>query len=176
MDEGTQGEAPADAEAQNDAAEYRRWLESQVKWLESAYEKSKAYTNLVIVAGYAGFFALWQATRGTVGGRHSAWAALLMLFSLTSFVLYEVFKMFWTERNLLLVLEMLHAREQAGESVALSVKEKAFRDAAIRSMVWGVRTWRIQLWLAVPPALVAAFVLGSGFVCACLAEACVPVQ
>jgi len=34
-----------------------------VLYLGASYEKAMAYTNLIVVAGYAGFFALWQITK-----------------------------------------------------------------------------------------------------------------
>ena len=35
-------------------------VDIQIKIIVGAYEKANAYTNLIIVAGYAGLFALWQ--------------------------------------------------------------------------------------------------------------------
>ena len=35
-------------------------VDIQIRIIAGAYEKANAYTNLIIVAGYAGLFALWQ--------------------------------------------------------------------------------------------------------------------
>jgi len=59
----------------------------------SQYEKATAYSNLVMMAGYAGYFGLWHLTKELVTARQSALSALFMLASLTAFVLFEVGKM-----------------------------------------------------------------------------------
>ena len=35
-------------------------VDIQIRIIAGAYEKANAYANLIIVAGYAGLFALWQ--------------------------------------------------------------------------------------------------------------------
>lgn len=57
------------------------------------YDKSAAYTNMIIIAGYIAFFSLWKETKGLLPGKVALSAALLMAISALLFVLYEVFKM-----------------------------------------------------------------------------------
>jgi len=68
-------------------------VETQIKIITAAYDKSTAYTNFVIVAGYATFFGLWTITKAYMSHGQVLWAALLMGFSASSFVLFEVYKM-----------------------------------------------------------------------------------
>lgn len=59
------------------------------------YSNARAYANVVIVAGYAAFFTMLGFARGDIPHDATIWAMLLMTFSATVFVLFEVFKMFW---------------------------------------------------------------------------------
>jgi hypothetical protein len=61
--------------------------------LTHAYDKSSAYANLVIIAGYVAFFSLWKETKDFLPAKATFGAALLMLISASLFVLFEVFKM-----------------------------------------------------------------------------------
>ncbi len=61
--------------------------------LTHAYDKSSAYTNIIIIAGYVAFFSLWKETKAFLPGRAALLAALLMLTSALLFVLFEIFKM-----------------------------------------------------------------------------------
>jgi len=67
------------------------------------YGHNKSYTDLVIAAGYAGSFAVWQFVERFISVKARFWAALLLLLSLTFFVSYEVQKMVrdsWKMRHL----------------------------------------------------------------------------
>jgi hypothetical protein len=57
------------------------------------YDKATAYTNLLMIGGYAGSFATWAATRPQLPGKANVAIALSLTTSLTSFVLFEVYKM-----------------------------------------------------------------------------------
>ena len=74
----------------------RREVEQAVSTLltiiSDAYDKMTAYTNLLIVAGYAGFFALWQMTKDFLTRTETLSAALLTLISLTIFVVFEIYR------------------------------------------------------------------------------------
>ena len=52
-----------------------------------------SYTNLIIVAGYAGFFATWSNTSKLITPCQAKFSAALMLISLTIFVSWEITKM-----------------------------------------------------------------------------------
>jgi hypothetical protein len=69
-------------------------VEQQIKLLTASYDKAMAYTNLIIIAGYAGFFGLWNLCKDLLSQKQETYSALFMLCSLTIFVLFEVFKTF----------------------------------------------------------------------------------
>lgn len=63
------------------------------------YDRAHAYTNAIILAGYAAFFAIWSFTRDMVPDRPELLAALLMTISCAVFVGWELLQMIsrtWT--------------------------------------------------------------------------------
>jgi hypothetical protein len=58
------------------------------------------YTNLILVAGYAGFFGFWTTLSGRLPGKVYALTGLLALLSLILFIGWEVVKMVWTNVHL----------------------------------------------------------------------------
>src|SRR5688572_24995575 len=75
-----------------------KMIEALTKIISASYEKAVAYTNVVLVAGYASFFALWSSTKPVLSDSLAIAAALLMTFSATIFVLFELYKMIQTAR------------------------------------------------------------------------------
>jgi len=75
-------------------------IEAQIRIISGVYEKANAYTNLITVAGYAGFFALWQLTKENLTRTQSLVSALLMVVSITIFVIFEIYKAHYTSRLL----------------------------------------------------------------------------
>ena len=61
--------------------------------LGNIYEKSTAYTNLVIIAGYASAFTIWQLTKHHMTLDQSMIVGSLLVLSVSLFVAFEVYKM-----------------------------------------------------------------------------------
>jgi hypothetical protein len=76
-------------------------LDAQKELLASSFNQAMAYTNVILGAGYAGFFATWAFTRDKLSPRETLWSAFLLTVSLLSFVLFEVYRSFYTSRQLL---------------------------------------------------------------------------
>ena len=67
---------------------------SQLKQLlAQQYESANAYTNTVVIAGYAAVFALWQLARDMLPHTISLWVGCLVALSLLFFGAFEVSKM-----------------------------------------------------------------------------------
>lgn len=58
-----------------------------------AFDRGAAYNNLILLGGYAGAFTTWNFTRATMSPEALAAVGLLLTISLTTFVLFEVYKM-----------------------------------------------------------------------------------
>jgi hypothetical protein len=75
-------------------------IEAQIKIMAASYDKAIAYTNLLIVAGYACFFGMWKMTENYLSKGQILWSALLMTTSAIIFVFFEVTKTFYSSRQL----------------------------------------------------------------------------
>lgn len=74
----------------------RNALDDYKEALGASYNQAGAYSNVIVGAGYAGFFAIWALTKDRISTRLMAWAALLIAISIVFFVLFEIIKMvYW---------------------------------------------------------------------------------
>ncbi len=62
------------------------------------YDKASTYSNIIMLAGYAGFFAVWSGSTVDYLGRLRLAAGLFALVSLMIFVCWETFKMVMAAR------------------------------------------------------------------------------
>lgn len=69
-------------------------IEAQTKVVTASCNSAAAYTNLIMLGGYAGYFGLWQLTREHLSKTQALWVALLILISLLTFIAFEVIKIF----------------------------------------------------------------------------------
>ena len=79
----------------------KQLLDAQKELLSAAFSQARAYTNLILGAGYGGFFAVWAFMRGQLTAPQVLWSALLVTLSLISFVAFEVYSSFYNSRALL---------------------------------------------------------------------------
>jgi len=75
--------------------EQKSVLEQRKEILASMYTGMSNYTNLIVLAGYAGLFSLWGFGKGYLGSMSKIWIIISLLLSLAFFVGAEVFKMIY---------------------------------------------------------------------------------
>lgn len=75
-------------------------IEIVVKVIAEAFDRSTAYANIIILAGYAGFFATWSFVKDYLTERSTIITALLMVLSVIVFVAWEMFKMILGAKDL----------------------------------------------------------------------------
>lgn len=140
--------------------------EIEVKLLATSFEKGSAYTNLVVAAGYATFFGLWTLTKSYLPKTAALWAALLMLASATTFVVFEVYKMYTSGSTIQSRYDKLRQRI-AGKplSEVLAEYQEADLDAKKTALTF-IPLWRICLGVTVATALSAVAILASVYVIA----------
>ena len=138
--------------------------DTQIKVVTAIFDKAVAYTNLMMVGGYAGFFGLWQLTKDFLSKPQALWAALLMLISLVSFILFEVIKMVfisWSTQKLALVLNSPANRNDPQLMIKQLNELQAIPERiSTRFMVF----WAITVVIALGTALGGAGVLGFAFI------------
>jgi hypothetical protein len=72
------------------ATEYRNTV---IQIQSQLFDKAATYSNLIMVGGYAGTFTVWGNTRGQLPANANILIALLLGFSLSIFIGYQVYKM-----------------------------------------------------------------------------------
>lgn len=115
--------------------------------LAYAFNSAAAYTNIVLGAGYAGYFATWAFMKDRLTPLTSLWAALLVLLSLLSFILFEVYKTFYISQSLLSLQNVVKDPSHFVQHIQEFEKDKQARDLRM-GKIW-VRTFLFTLLTAV---------------------------
>ncbi|HMH44290.1 MAG TPA: hypothetical protein VK557_12450 [Pyrinomonadaceae bacterium] len=139
-------------------------VEAQIRIIAGAYEKANAYTNLIVLAGYAGLFALWQFTKGNLSRMQVLVSALLTLCSITIFVLFEIYKAHYTSRQLRQYANVVQQPENKASLENLVSAMNDFEAAERAAAVHFVRYWQAVFWVTTITGLGAALVLAYAFV------------
>lgn len=116
------------------------------------YDKAAAYTNLIMIGGYAGAFSTWSATRAQLPARANIVIAFALSISLASFVLFEVYKMtksalmFMRNRSLL-------TNATTPQKLADNIKLMAAAEQKLSLAI--IPVWVVALILSVGGGLIA---------------------
>lgn len=142
-----------------------KMVETLVKILSSSYDKAIAYNNVVIVAGYATFFAMWGATKPVLTHWTSIASALLMVSSATVFVLFELFKMIQTSQTFMQLQSIATDENVRKDPEIFQSKVKAFETLQRSASLRFVRVWVAVLGITVSTAVAAIGLLTYSYVC-----------
>ncbi|MGO9772090.1 MAG: hypothetical protein ACLPSW_21590, partial [Roseiarcus sp.] len=75
------------------AADLKERMDNIVKAQLQLFERGQAFSNAMILAGYAGIFGLWSLTRGTLTANTIETVAILIGVSLIIYVSWEIYGM-----------------------------------------------------------------------------------
>lgn len=128
---------------------------------EKLMNNSNAYTNLIMVAGYAGYFAFWSILAGKIPTWLFNACGLAITLSLTLFITWEIVKMFWSAKHVRATQAILAKRPHTN---VISEFEKAFQEFSTRSQ----KLWLVFLVPTVFSGMTAASLL-LGYFCLSLA-------
>ena len=123
----------------------------------SGYDQARSYTNLLLITGYAGAFAIWNFTREDMTAVGQATIALLLLLSLTTFVVFEVYKM-----TMLSLILMRHSKVLAAQTTPadfLREHQKYRTEIELSVHRWLLPIWLVSLVVSVVTALLAGLLL-----------------
>lgn len=127
--------------------EKREWL---LKATSTLYDKSASYTNLVMAAGYAAYFAMWSNTSPLISHCLARVSAALMLTSLLVFIFWEVAKMILISLNNKNLAKVALAPLNEFDSLLQAQQVKELNLMARLAIAWP-----IVLFIAIPTALIA---------------------
>ena len=74
---------------------------AQKELLAHAYGHAQAYTTVVLLAGYAGFFAIWSFLKQDLSKGQVFSSGLLIALSLSAYIIWEVYQAFHRSRALM---------------------------------------------------------------------------
>jgi hypothetical protein len=151
------------AEMKQEAAA-KELLDNQIKLVTTIYEKAQAYTNLLIAAGYAGFFALWSLTRQYITKEQAIGAALFVLTSLVTFVLFEVFKNVASAYFLIPRVNALGDPRAEKDLQSVLQRFKVLDAASKAFSLKFVKVWYVVLTICIVTGLAGTAVLAYAFV------------
>ena len=140
-------------------------VEAQISVVTATFNNAAAYTNLIMLAGYAGFFGLWQLTAEYLSKNQKLWSALLILISLLLFVIFEVVKMVVITHGVRKKAEVLNSPNTAGSPERTLVALQALEKALDRSTKPFMLYWAITTGLCVATGLGGVAILSSAFIC-----------
>jgi hypothetical protein len=146
---------------QEEAAKKLR--DGYVQSISATFDKAVAYTNLIIVAGYGAFVGLWSLTKGDVQPVLSTVAAILMIVSATTFVMFEVYKMYRTTNVIRDLTAFLEDPAIKNDATVLQNKMDEYQLESRRHNLTFVRVWRISVFICVPTGILAVLVLLGSF-------------
>lgn len=131
---------------------------AQLELITAAYSQAKAYFNMVIVGGYAAFFALWAFVKDELSSGQTLWSALFISVSLVAFVSWEVLQMIASSNSLLGISRAVNDPQNFIRLIQEYQENE--QKSAIRFRI----AWIVQLCITVSTALIAAGILMYGFV------------
>lgn len=80
------------AEIEKQLAAAREVLSEHQRFVENSFDKAEQYFKAIQLGGYAAFFALWSLTKEWLHPIWASTAAVLMIVSTTTFVIWEVYR------------------------------------------------------------------------------------
>ncbi len=95
------------ANSNDEIQKWKNWEQTSTSVITFESEKAKHYTNLVSLAGYAGFFWLWDKVTPLMPHIAHVITGLLVTISLGIFVFSEVFLLWATGNGFLTLVEQL---------------------------------------------------------------------
>lgn len=147
-----------DQERANEAA--RQHLQAMKDLYSTLISSSSSYTNLIIVAGYAGFLSLLSSFNGKMQPFYLYVSGFFIVLSLTFFIAYEVFKMTSQAMFIKKVVSSVNLGETDPVYAVENLKEYIANYNMINSGVWFI----CFLLTIIMGAIATAFLLYSIFV------------
>jgi hypothetical protein len=103
--------------------EYDKQVQTALEMMSRLQTSNASYTNLILAAGYAAFFAFWSTLKSDMPTRLYAISGLLMVLSLMLFITWEIIKMIWTTLALRNVEGKLTSRSSEPDIMAKFQRE-----------------------------------------------------
>jgi hypothetical protein len=134
-------------------------IQFQIQVMSASYDKSVSYTNLFMIGGYASFFTVWAKMYNQFSKFYMGLAGVLMLISLTVFIIWELYKMIFYSTNLRDLHKILEEKDPKIFNAKLNQQQINEKKRILEQ----VKIWWLVLVVTIIPALFAAGILISLF-------------
>ena len=74
-----------------DDDEFEEFIKKQKEVITASYEQAKQYSNIIILAGYAGLFAIWNFTKQSLENWQTLSVGLLTIISVLIYIIFELY-------------------------------------------------------------------------------------
>ena len=130
-------------------------VEILIRVMSESYDKARMNTNLMMIVGYASFFAVWGKLYEKFPLFWMSLAGALMIFSVLIFILWEIYKMIFFSTNLKDLYKI--SEETSPETFNQKLKENEISSK--KRNLRQLNIWYIVLVLTAVPGVIAGFML-----------------
>lgn len=135
-------------------------IEILIKVMSASYDKAAAYTNLILIGGYATFFTVWGKMYGELPSFNMKLSALFMSTSVLFFICWEIYKMFFNSDNLKGLYEITEEKNPEKFLIDLNNYNLNEQKKSLRL----VKIWHFVLVITVIPGVLGGAILIVSFV------------
>lgn len=143
--------------------EHQEFMDTMKEIISHSYNSANVHFNVVVAAGYVGFFALWGSVKEDV----PAWSILpsgaLILVSLSIFIAFEVWKSISVGSGMRGVSKRLKGMEGADSVEDAWRLRVEITEILNRSALRQARVWVFVTIPCVSTGLLAGIILAGGF-------------
>ena len=132
--------------------DHEKKIEALIKFQAAIFDKAAAYTNLVIVAGYAAFYAVWSKSEAYLPGTWFVLCALLVTFSALTFICFEVFKSLINQEVFKGLIEVVNAPQG---KIDIKLDAQKIKEAKLTARI-------MRMWIVVFPITLFTGLSGAG--------------
>ncbi|QXB03000.1 hypothetical protein [Aeromonas sp. FDAARGOS 1416] len=143
--------------------ERKKDVEANKEIYSAIMSSNSSYTNLIIVAGYAGYFSLLSVVKDGISILYMLSSAFLILISISTFVIFEVYKMHSVLSHVNKVIISLSNNGCRASQILDAVKREQQRFNLSAMKYWYVCLW-VCLLTGLGGVLVLLFALLTSFV------------
>ena|SRR6185437_11112674 len=139
-----------------------KFRKAAFEWQSAQFSRASAYTNVILIAGYAGVFAIWNYTHSLLTPKTTAIVGICLGLSLLAFLGFEVFKM--VSLALFMTRQSAHLENLPSYQTLLEKWNSIEHDESHYNVTYIFPIWKLAVGIAVLTALVAAGLLLYNYV------------
>ena len=130
--------------------ELQEFIQKQKELIITSHEQAKSYSNIIMMGGYAGLFAIWGFTKSNLAKWQSVSVGLLALLSVLIFVLFELYGLWLRSTQTFNLLSQLQKAERLNKFPDDYGKQELKRSETL------AKVWPFFFFSALLTALLAA--------------------